>query len=587
MKSTMLSKMMWLIILTLILSAAFTALIFNYTGITVFARLKVQEIEPRTKYVAELTREYMEKEISQAAYARAIGLEYRIWDALLYVYDADGYLFVHPREDAHGARHVQATKELLGRIIEENKSYYIYETFMGTDLVLGEPVRSAGGEAIGAVFMVKPLTEVSAAMQNLTYALIISLLVVTMVMLLPAYFGSRGLTRPINKMIRAADAMACGDFSARADGEGEGEIAQLGRALNYLSKALSETIGDLTFERNRLRATLYGLGEGIIGFDEKGEVSQFNPASVSLLGGEGEEEPTELEAFAELMPAVRRVLAEGGAQSLEIVCGSATLRCSATALVEEGTGRIEGAVALIRDISESARLEQTRRDYVANVSHELRTPMASIRSLADALNDGLIKNEADRQRYYGYILRESIRLSRLIDDLLELSRLQSGSVALSRQKFSVEEMVQDVAERYLPGVEEKGQNLRLSLPENCPAAFSNPDRAEQVLIALLDNAIKHAGEGSDIEMRVEDRGEKLLLTVSNPGGISKEDAAHVFERFYKVDRSHSGGGTGLGLAIARELMTLMREEICVKSENGTVSFAFTLQKAGAQAVEKA
>ncbi len=579
MKSTMLSKMMWLILLTVILSAVLTALIFNYTGISVFSRLKVNELEPRVKYVADITREYLEGELSQAGYSRAVGSEYRIWDASLYIYDASGHLFVYPRANDDNDINMKATQSVLPLVIEQGKSYYTNGTLHGAGVVLGEPVLGGDGDVIGAVFMVKPLQEVSTALQSLTYALIISMLVVTVVMIVPAYLGSRSLTKPIYQMIRTADAMACGDFSAHADDVGEGELAQLGKALNYLSKALSETIGDLTFERNRLRAILFGLGEGIVGFDETGELMQYNPSSVRLFGGEAEDKLEELDAFPILQSAVKSVLESGGSQSVQTVCGEATLRCTVTALIAEDTGRIEGAVTMIQDISESARLEQTRRDYVANVSHELRTPMASIRSLADALNDGLIKTDADRQRYYGYILRESIRLSRLIDDLLELSRLQSGRIALSRQKFSVEEMVIDVADRYLAGAAERKQQIELHLPENCPAAYSNPDRAEQVLIALLDNAIKHAQEDGQIDISVEDKGSRLLLTVSNKGEIAKADADHVFERFYKVDRSHSGGGTGLGLAIAKEIMTLLHEEINVKCSDGIVSFFFTLQKA--------
>lgn len=580
MKSSMLSKIMWLILLTVILSAVLTALIFNFTGISVFSELKVREIEPRVKYVAEITRDYMQGEISQASYARAVGTEYRIWDASLYVYDASGHLFVYPKDNANNDVNITITESVLPLVIEQGKSFYTSGTLKNADVVLGEPIFDDDGAVIGAAFMVKPIKEVSTALQSLTYALVISMLVVTVVMIIPAYIGSRSLTKPIEQMTRAADAMACGDFSAHADDVGENEIAQLGKALNYLSKALSETIDDLTFERNRLRAVLFGLGEGIIGFDDKGEITQCNPSAIRLLGGEKEEDLSELPAYKNLKDTIHAVLEDGESRTAVTESGEAMLRFTATALVEdEGKKRLEGVVTLIQDITEVARLEQTRRDYVANVSHELRTPMASIRSLADALNDGLIKKEEDKSRYYGYILKESIRLSRLIDDLLELSRLQSGSVALSKQKFSLEEMVMDVADRYSTSAKERNQTISVDLPENCPRVYSNPDRAEEVLIALLDNAIKHAPDGGPIDIKVREADDRLLLSVSNDGVIEKADANHVFERFYKVDRSHSGGGTGLGLAIAKEIMTLLHEDISVRSADGTVTFSFTLQKA--------
>ena len=229
---------------------------------------------------------------------------------------------------------------------------------------------------------------------------------------------------------------------------------------------------------------------------------------------------------------------------------------------------------LIRDITEASRLEQTRTEYVANVSHELRTPIASIRGLADALNDGLVKKDEDKARYYGYILRESMRLSRLIDDLLELSRLQSGTIAFKKQFISINELIEDVADRYVSAAREKGLNVEIDIGEPYKV-YTNPDRAEQVLVALTDNAIKYGYSGT-LRFSAEKKGDSLYISVSNPGSIADEDIDHVFERFYKADKSHGGQGTGLGLSIVNEVLELLGERIWVKSENGTVTFTFTL-----------
>ena len=219
-------------------------------------------------------------------------------------------------------------------------------------------------------------------------------------------------------------------------------------------------------------------------------------------------------------------------------------------------------------------MEQTRTEYVANVSHELRTPIASIRGLADALNDGLVKKDEDKARYYGYILRESMRLSRLIDDLLELSRLQSGTIAFKKQFISINELIEDVADRYVSAAREKGLNVEIDIGEPYKV-YTNPDRAEQVLVALTDNAIKYGGSGT-LRFSTEKKGDCLYISVSNPGSIADEDIDHVFERFYKADKSHAGQGTGLGLSIVNEVLELLGERIWVKSENGTVTFTFTL-----------
>ena len=327
-----------------------------------------------------------------------------------------------------------------------------------------------------------------------------------------------------------------------------------------------------------MASTLNGLREGIISFDAQGRVQQKNPAAWELLGLQTEAEVTSSKLWPSLQSGLAAVLEGKEAPLLELPRGEATLRCTYSPLAEGS--RIEGAVLLIQDVTEAARLEKTRRDYVANVSHELRTPLSSIRGLADALNDGLVQDPKDQARYYGYILHESMRLSRLIDDLLELSRLQSGTVALTKQPLRVDELIYDVADRYEAAAREKGCQVQVSVPEHCPKAFANPDRTEQVLIALLDNAIKHGEGGGAICLQALDQGEKLEVRVSNQGEIQERDLAHLFERFYKVDQSHSGGGTGLGLSIAYEIMTRMGEKIWVESQNGTVTFAFTLAKTG-------
>lgn len=573
MKNTILRKSLTVTLLTVILSAALTALSFNFYGRTVFTRIKAQEMAPRAEFIASLTAEYLQGYINADMYGRAIGSGYHIWDAAVYVYNARGELMVYPKQ----VQQEQADalfSTYLPDVLEGQALYSPNSDNKG--VIIAEPVYSRYENVIGAVFLIKPLGEVRAAINSLLVALVISMAAVMAIMAVPVYAFSSNVVRPIRKMQDIATAMAGGDFSIRAPEQGSQELQSLGRSLNYLSATLSATIEDLTFERNRLASTLNGLREGIIAFDARGQVLQKNPAAWELLGLQAADEIWASKLWPSLQAGLGAVLAGEEAPILELPRGEATLRCTFSPLTEEC--RMEGAVLLIQDVTEAARLEKTRTDYVANVSHELRTPLSSIRGLADALNDGLVKDPADQARYYGYILHESMRLSRLIDDLLELSRLQSGTVALTKQPLRIDELIYDVADRYEAAAKEKGCQVQVSVPPNCPRAFANPDRTEQVLIALLDNAIKHGeGEGA-ICLHVQDQGEKLEVRVSNKGEILERDLSHLFERFYKVDQSHSGGGTGLGLSIAYEIMTRMGEKIWAESQDGIVSFAFTLAK---------
>ena len=255
-----------------------------------------------------------------------------------------------------------------------------------------------------------------------------------------------------------------------------------------------------------------------------------------------------------------------------IARGELDVRLPVTGNEHDEVDRLRGTINQMAEGLEET--EKMKNEFISSVSHELRTPIASIRGLADALNDGLVKKDEDKARYYGYILRESMRLSRLIDDLLELSRLQSGTIAFKKQFISINDLIEDVADRYVSAAREKGLNVEIDIGEPYKV-YTNPDRAEQVLVALTDNAIKYGYSGT-LRFSAEKKGDSLYISVSNPGSIADEDIDHVFERFYKADKYHAGQGTGLGLSIVNEVLELLGERIWVKSENGTVTFTFTL-----------
>lgn len=568
-KDTILRRIVVIILLSVLLSAVLTTAAFYYSGGRVFSGIKAKELRPRAEYLANITAEYLQGLITKESYERSIGRGFKVWDASMYAYDACGDLFAYPASE-DSTVNKDAISGLLQNVLK-GESVYSPSTKNHAGVLIGEPVVSYFGSVIGAVFLVKPLNELNTAMGSLIYALIISLVASSIIMILPAYLGSRSIVRPIRQMNVTANAMAGGNFTAKAEEEGTDELVQLGRSLNHLSAALSATISDLTLEKNRLHAVINGIGEGIIAIDAEGKIIKTNSAALRLLGGSYADDITALPAYRQAAEDIGCVLG-GETVSKELKVRDRILRVAITPLTDGGRG--EGAVMLIRDITEASRLEQTRTEYVANVSHELRTPIASIRGLADALNDGLVKKDEDKARYYGYILRESMRLSRLIDDLLELSRLQSGTIAFKKQFISINELIEDVADRYVSAAREKGLNVEIDTGEPYKV-YTNPDRAEQVLGALTDNAIKYGYSGT-LRFSAEKKGDSLYISVSNPGSIADEDIDHVFERFYKADKAHAGQGTGLGLSIVNEVLGLLGERIWAKSENGTVTFTFTL-----------
>ena len=388
--------------------------------------------------------------------------------------------------------------------------------------------------------------------------------------------------KPIMQLRDVAVAVANGDLSARCDESAPGELGELGRAINNLSSQLARNLYTLILERNRLRQMIDGLSEGVVAVESEGGITHTNPALEKLFarGKPGVHLP---DARIRVIPDSSvwadfdSVIATGEPVSRNLNVQDRTLRLTVSPIIDE-IGMTAGAVGLISDITQSERLERTRREYVSNVSHELRTPLTAVRALVEPLKEGMVTSEADRMRYYDIILREVLRLSRLINDQLELSRLQSGTIAIEKKRMTLDDLVYDVCDRYQSIAEE--HELSLEIPTDfsaCPPVYANADRVEELLIILLDNAIKYTEKGS-VRLSAEWDDTVVRLSVSDTGiGISEEDLPYVFDRFYKVDKAHSGKGSGLGLSIAQELITRMDEEISVASEKdqGT-TFTFTI-----------
>ncbi len=575
MKRGFLKKLLLFMLVTLIITAVLTGAVFTYTSRNVFARIKANEMVPRAAFISGMVSQYLRGELSAQSFERMLNNDKSLWDATVHIFDSDGEVIARTsgrdEKSISGYLTPYVTEMLSGN------SEIVVTSSAELGLIVGTPVYGVDASIEGAVFLTKPLMEVNAAMNGMNTALLISVIAAFCILVPFAYLGTRSITKPLLQMSLAARAMAQGDFSVRADEARRDEVGQVGKALNELSSALSHTIGDLMLERNRLRNVLDGLREGIVALDCAGSVTHCNPAASQLIGSSLNDPQSAYTRLRELWPEIHSAIESNDGGTHTVACGRAQLKLTVSHISGQGDCRA-GAVTLIQDVTEEMRLEQTRRDYVANVSHELRTPISSIRSLADALNDGLVKREEDKVRYYGYILRESMRLSRLINDLLELSRLQSGGVALERRPFKLQPLLLEMAERFETTAEDSGLHFAVYMPEEELTVISNEDRVEQVLVALLDNAVKYSSDEGLVTLAVE-RGEAgLTVSVCNTGNIAEEHLPHLFDRFYKADTAHAEQGTGLGLAIAREIMLLLGERIWAENASGEACFRFTLHE---------
>lgn len=587
-KIRLLPRLLFLTLLAVIVASVMTAMIYSSVGPKTFANERVKELQLSAEVVSSYYLQFESGEMTLREFERALSMSGVITDSQMQVFNAEGKLIMRSTDDRPNKFLLKGQSDSILELIRPSVQEVIQQGYaMIEEHTLNEEIGEIctvitpvyrDGQIMAVVALTMPESEIRASFNGLIPVLFLSMLVASIVVIIPVYFLTRHITKPMRQMQDVAVAMAGGDFSVRADESAGGEIGMLATQLNVLSEQLSVTISALTVERNRLRQTLNGLAEGIMATDIHLQITHTNPALYQLLGVEnGFNEWGSLPYATDLMHAYQNTIQGKEDSQMNLQVGSTIIGVTIHPLISD-TERCVGAVALFRDITQAERLEQTRKDYVANVSHELRTPLSAVRGLTEALSDGLIKTDEDRARYYGYILHECLRLSRLIDDLLELSRLQSGTEAMEPSRVNVTELIGEMPMRYETLAEDKGIAFTTELTEQCPPAWANADRVEQILTILLDNAFKFAPADGRVWIETEVQNEKILVRVKNSGdGIAPEDLPHVFERFYKADKAHTGGGTGLGLSIASEILQRMGESISVSSVPGQVTtFSFTL-----------
>lgn len=575
-RSSLLRILLFIISVMLILVIAFVAVLFSIIGQDLYVDFKADDLTPKAQSISRQISKLYTSNADRRAIARKVySDDFYVAEASLYVVFSDG-VPISPvdQDELHEAE--STVKDCHTRVMNGET---VVEPRAPVGVVIGVPIYDGNESAVGTVVLIHKTASVQQRFNKLTLNFGVMLLVAFLLASIPLVLVFRSVTKPIRKIADTAIEMSKGDLSVRAEVKGSFEAQHLAESFNVLAGALQSNIEDLIIERNRLGTVLNGIGEGIVAVDKNAALTHFNSASLHLLGGSADSQPSSLPRFGEIDKLISKTLETDAPNSGVLRTNDKVLNITVTPIHEDNES-LCGAVVLMHDATEAERLEETRRDYVANVSHELRTPLASIRSIADALNDEVVTDEADKKRYYGYILRESIRLSHLIDDLLELSRLQSRGVAFSKERVELFEIIYDVVDRMNETAMRRGGSVRLLVPEDEYYAHTNSDRIEQILVALTDNAIKHGSDGCavDVALQLDETNNRYLFTVSNPAEVDPADLDHIFERFYKADKAHTGEGTGLGLAIVSEVLNLLGEKIDVEYADGVIRFTFTCER---------
>jgi two-component system phosphate regulon sensor histidine kinase PhoR len=430
-----------------------------------------------------------------------------------------------------------------------------------------------GGEVAGTVRAARPLTEVDQAVAHLRRLVLVASGIALSLALLLTTLASHWMSKTVRALTATARRMADGDLSARAGSTGEDEIAQLGRALDQMAGGLQAALGSLRMERDLMGRVLQGMREGVLLVDGNGRVALTNAAlrEMLLLGADAVgKTPLEIIRNAALKQILEDAASSTQPITSELEIGDfkpRRLLVHAAALA----GDAGSILVVFVDVTDLRRLETLRRDFVANASHELRTPVASLRSAAETLRRAIEAQPEAAGEFVAMIERNTERLHRLIEDLLDLSRIESREFKLRPEPVEVAQVVRPMLALFQERADAKQMRLAAVLPKE-PLVVQMDRRAlEQVLTNLVDNAVKYASAGASVVVRAtaEDAGLRLSVEDSGPG-IEAKHLPRLFERFYRVDagRSRDLGGTGLGLSIVKHLVEAMGGSVGVQSAVG-------------------
>ena len=476
-----------------------------------------------------------------------------------------------------------------------------------TRIFAAAPMTSRGA-VTGVVQVSIPRLWVNQALEEVWEALGKALLAGVAAALLLGAWRARALTAPVLELARAARRISAGDLGARASVRSEDEIGQLAGTFNVMADQLRQKLAAVSEERNKIEAIISSMSDAVVAVDLQGTILLRNRAAEDLLGlppalpGEPQDAPARV-TLREVLgdhPCCRGIetAAHEGRDVAEEYAPDPhrerILDLHATPL-RGPAGEIAGAVAVIRDVTDFRRTERLRRELTANVSHELRTPLTSIKGFTETLLGGAMADEDARRRFLTIIDSEATRLMKLVDDLMDLSRLESKAVSMEPAPVRLDELAAEAVSRMRPQAERHLVSLRLRGADGAPdhtagTALADRDRILQVLTNLLDNAIKFTPEGGTVEVSVGGAPSEAAVSVSDTGpGIPPDDLPRVFDRFYRVERSRSRGpgGTGLGLAIAKHIVEAHGGRITVTSRaNAGSTFTFTLPAAPGSAASR-
>ena len=475
---------------------------------------------------------------------------------------------------------------------DENRSGYIYEILGSENLIQAlkgvwggtqKLLRTNGRAFFDFAYPIKNTSYVlyfryysedwQGIIDKFNNTILSSTLFAIIAALILGYLLSKTITVPIVNIMSKAKDMAEGNYDQVLEVKSKDEIGRLTQTFNYMASALKNNLNEISSEKSKVETILNYMTDGVIAFNVKGEVIHFNPASKKILEtDEIKESFDQLSLNYKLGISLKEVLflQFSGSKEKSINIKDKFIRAY-FALFSDEQGKPEGIITVLQDITEQHKLENMRKEFVANVSHELRTPLTSIKSYTETLIDGALDDKETALKFLKVIDSESDRMARLIKDLLQLSSLDNNQMKWNLQTFQFENLVKNSIEKLQLEARSKGQRLECFTIGDLPEITADHDKIEQVVLNILTNALKYTPRSGSISVYLGIMYSDVYIKVTDTGiGIPNEDLDRIFERFYRVDkaRSREMGGTGLGLSIAKEIVEAHNGKISVNSNLG-------------------
>jgi two-component system, OmpR family, phosphate regulon sensor histidine kinase PhoR len=439
------------------------------------------------------------------------------------------------------------------------------------------------GELLGVARAALPLTTVEGLVRSVTVSVISAMAVAALLIIVAAWVISRMTTQPMRELIAAARGIASGELRQRITVDAGGEVAELARSFNDMSLKLGDMVETISRDRTRLAAILDNMADGVIMTDTDASITMANHAVRTLFGIRDRGVMTLIEAVRdhEMDDLLKQCIKTGQTETVQYESGTAHryIRAIAVPIVRE---ELRGILLLVQDLTDLRNLQTTRRELIGNISHEFRTPLAGIKAMVETLRDGAVDDTETARDFLYRIDGEVERLTQIVMELTELSRIETGKAELSLEPVDLNYLAEDVMNQLGPQIERQELKAELKLAADLPLVQADRLRMRQVFVNIVHNAIKFTPPDGRITLATRAHNGSVVVDISDTGaGIARSDLPHVFERFYKADRVRAGGtGTGMGLAIAKHVVEAHGGRIWVRSEEGggsTFSFSLPLE----------